>query len=355
MIFPKIQLTTAGKRLIAGSLLGETITFTQFKLGDGRPASLSPSEMGHPVISVPFSDFERGTASVMLTGPFDNADLHQGFNATELGVYAHGDDEVEVMYAYAYESENPAFIPAYSSTSFMQTKLNITVAIGDAQNVTAIIGNVMGFVTITEFEAHTEAANPHGITKTTVGLGLVPNVAPEDREIPLSTRVRLETLISNEALKTMLSKCAVAITAFIDHADNTNPHRTTYSDVGAASESHSHRAESIQGLSSFVESMVVFGNYTGNGWTGRTINLGYTPRAVLVVSAQAGMQGISSGLAVKNTNVIVSGAESAYHTMWDDKYCVLAVVNNGFKVNQYPISDIATNASGVTYNFIALK
>lgn len=102
------------------------------------------------------------------------------------------------------------------------------------------------------------------------------------------------------------------------------------------------------------KSDVVFGVYTGNGESERTIDLGFTPRAVAVYRKDgwqsAGRIGnstdYSGGLALEGYDIV------AYDSP------VLSVCENGFKVYGKTISSveyILSNKDGETYYFIAYK
>ena len=59
--------------------------------------------------------------------------------------------------------------------------------------------------------------NPHGVTKSQVGLGNVPNVATNDQTPTYSAASTLATLVSGEKLSVSMGKIMKAITDFISH------------------------------------------------------------------------------------------------------------------------------------------
>ena len=85
-----------------------------------------------------------------------------------------------------------------------------------------------------EFDAHAASkANPHGVTKTQVGLGNVPNVATNDQTPTYSESAALAQLSSGEKLSAALGKLARAVRSLMEHLANTaNPHGVTKSQVG---------------------------------------------------------------------------------------------------------------------------
>lgn len=95
---------------------------------------------------------------------------------------------------------------------------------------------------------------------------------------------------------------------------------------------------------------VVVGTYTGDDQTTRTIDLGFRPKAVLVVDPYGAMrssQATYGGLAM-----------DGYPT-----YCgttlILAVVENGFQVGRGEFTGSSyyadTNNSGKTYRYLAIQ
>ena len=85
-----------------------------------------------------------------------------------------------------------------------------------------------------DFDAHAASkANPHGVTKTQVGLGNVPNVATNDQTPTYSESAALTQLSSGEKLSAALGKLARAVRSLMEHLANTaNPHGVTKSQVG---------------------------------------------------------------------------------------------------------------------------
>lgn len=76
-------------------------------------------------------------------------------------------------------------------------------------------------------------SNPHSITKSQVGLGNVPNVATNDQTPTYSDTTTLVTLSSGEKISIAFAKIKLAITTLINHlANKSNPHGVTKSQVG---------------------------------------------------------------------------------------------------------------------------
>lgn len=76
-------------------------------------------------------------------------------------------------------------------------------------------------------------SNPHSVTKSQVGLGNVPNVATNDQTLTYSDTTTLVTLSSGEKISIAFAKIKLAITTLINHlANKSNPHGVTKSQVG---------------------------------------------------------------------------------------------------------------------------
>ena len=76
-------------------------------------------------------------------------------------------------------------------------------------------------------------SNPHSVTKSQVGLENVPNVATNDQTPTYSDATTLVTLSSGEKISIAFAKIKLAITTLINHlANKSNPHGVTKSQVG---------------------------------------------------------------------------------------------------------------------------
>lgn len=83
--------------------------------------------------------------------------------------------------------------------------------------------------------AHTSnKSNPHGVTKSQVGLGNVPNVATNDQTPTFTQASTLAGLTSGEKLSVSFGKIMKAIADLISHLSNkNNPHGVTASQISA--------------------------------------------------------------------------------------------------------------------------
>ena len=134
-------------------------------------------------------------------------------------------DKIDATYKTLYgehNKPNPEDIGAATEEMVDEAKnaaSNANSAASTAQsNLNAHIGN---------------KSNPHGVTKSQVGLGNVPNVATNDQTPTYSAASTLTGLTSGEKLSVAFGKIMKAIADFITHKGSTsNPHGVTKAQVG---------------------------------------------------------------------------------------------------------------------------
>jgi hypothetical protein len=89
-------------------------------------------------------------------------------------------------------------------------------------------------------------SNPHGVTKSQVGLGSVPNVATNDQVPTFTQATTLANLTSGEKLGVAMGKIAKAIADFITHKADTVQHitateRADWNDADTKKHTHSNK------------------------------------------------------------------------------------------------------------------
>lgn len=101
---------------------------------------------------------------------------------------------------------------------------------------------------------------------------------------------------------------------------------------------------------------VYIGTYSGNGAEQRTISLGFTPKAVLLMSSDG-----SAFYRHNYTNYLYGGlatpASPVTCTFDDVSHTALDIVTGGFRVYRFSHTDgyINTNYSGTNFVYLALK
>lgn len=248
MSFPKLQITEAGKVALIKALSGESLVFTCVKAGNGEaPENIfNQTELQNPLLRLNINSIEQGDGCVSLEAAFDNANIESGFHWSEIGVFVEDGENSEVLYAYAHAGDHAEYIPQYSDTSFLKTTINVVVAVGDAENITAILGEYSGYAGKEEFDNHVRnIENPHEVTAEQIGLGNVENVAVNDAAPTYADASTLSTLTSGEKLSIAFGKIKKAISSLISHLSASNPHNITIGKIGAAPTIHNHSASSI--------------------------------------------------------------------------------------------------------------
>lgn len=250
MISVAPTITNAGKNLLFKSIGGETITFTRFKIGNGELSTeiADMLDLINPLVDFPITNIDTSEKGfVKLTGTFDSTYIISDFRWRELGIFCKGEDDNEVLYAYANDGTNAGMLKANAADVVAEQTVALVIAVGDATDVTAILSESVLYAAKTDFDAHVaNKINPHGITKEILGLGNVPNVTTND-QTPTYTLPKYDTeLISGETMSTSFGKIARAVKSLIAHIVNkNNPHEIEPETIGAANAEHEHSAADI--------------------------------------------------------------------------------------------------------------
>ncbi len=310
---------------------------------------------------------------VELKGSFDSTYISDDFAWRELGIFCKGEDGLELLYAYSNDGESAGTLKANATDVLAEQTIALVIAVGDAEHVTALLSGSVIYATKKEFDEHlNNKNNPHQITKETIGLDNVQNVSPSDATVEYTESEDLIEPYSGEKASTFYGKVKKAISSLLLHLKEDNPHGITTKTISAAKDKHSHSAADITsgilsanrggtGASSLRllrESIIDVGSYIGDGTQARKIELGYTPRAVLLMNKNGftndDINGCYGGMA-KIGCVLNCKKEAGYTTFWDDKYSVLSVTETGFRVNFYIDNKVFSNVENNTYIYLAFK
>lgn len=213
---------------------------TPITLSPSEPTSIaSLTELIDPRITISLSAIVRGQNYVSISGTFTNADLQNGFRWSETGIIASDENGDEFLYAYCNSGDQYDYIPAGTDGRTIKADLTLLIAIGDAEDVSARIGDGAVYVTRAAFEEHLRASNPHGLTKEDVGLGNVENLSAEDLKPVFSNTASTIDFSNGDKLGVILGKLKNLVSLFNIHRNASNPH------AGAASKDHKHSAADI--------------------------------------------------------------------------------------------------------------
>lgn len=398
MIATAPSLTDRGKSLLMRAIGGEQITFTRFKVGSG---TLPSGETGDglndlitPVLAFAITDMDDTQEGLIaLTGEFDNENVTQDFAWREMGIFAHGEDNEEILYAYANDGADASIVRQLNTDVITIQTVTMIIAVGEAENVTAVYSPHQQYALAADLDEHLENRNnPHHVTKAQVGLGNVPNLAPNNMTVTFEEAVNRDNIATGEKLSTLFGKIRKVFTDTIAHiTSRNNPHEVTLAQVGGAPASHTHSAldiltgednpalpvtaggtgvKTMQDLRNAIGTNATIGIYTGDGTTKRGMNIGFVPSAVILCDEWGQMwddtAGVRGGVAVGAYGIRTKSSTSANDaTIWNNEKTALlagADAENdfaGFWINYYAGTDaedsISTNETGVTYHYIAYR
>jgi len=398
MIATAPALTDRGKSLLMRAIAGEAITFTRFKVGSGTlPAGTTGDSLNDlitPTLAFSITDMDDTQEGLItLTGEFDNENVTEDFPWREMGIFAHGEDNEEILYAYANDGANASVVRRLNTDVLTIQTITMIIAVGEAQNVTAVYSPHRQYASSSDLTDHTSNhSNPHAVTKSQVGLGNVKNLAPDDMYVNFSATSSEQNIASGMPFSILFARVKNILAKVLSHmSSTTNPHSVTLAQVGAAASSHTHKpadivrtgtqtplavneggtgVTSMQDLRDAIGTNAAIGIYTGDGTVKRGLNLGFVPSAVILFDEWGNtfdaVKGVRGGLAVGAYGIRTKASQSATNaTVWDDAYTALLVgedsENNfaGFWVSYVAGNDadesISTNESGVTYHYIAYR
>ena len=244
-----LKLTAEGKKVLLRGLAGETINFTKVVLGNGLPQTEeTATALSNPLLTLSIDSKSTNADYITLSARFNNSGVADGFRITEIGCFTENSEsgKEDVLYAIGYEDEGTAdYVPSVSER-LLEMQIDTMVFVGEAENVSAVIGSSIVYVSLAQFEAHLKAENPHGVTAAQVGLGNVPNETTNSQKPTYTAKSNLMELVSGETLGNAFAKIATAVKTLIAHTNRrSNPHEVTADQTGAAKKAHTHSANDI--------------------------------------------------------------------------------------------------------------
>lgn len=244
-----LRPTELGLNGIVRTVNGDSITFTKICMGNGTPEDPDDVlEMANPLLDISITEIEIDGAKARISGYMTTASVEAGFYAKEVGVYAEGDDSEEYLFGYSYNETEIDYYPDSSSGRVQEQRVQIVVAIGPAQNVTAILVEGDAYASKQDLENHINATgNVHNLTLEDLGLDreLAENKADE-LTVTYTEPLNLTEITSGEKLSTAFGKIKKAVKSLITHLSATgNVHNMKLSDIGAAPSSHQHSTADI--------------------------------------------------------------------------------------------------------------
>lgn len=142
-------LTEKGRELLAKGLAGETITFTRMAIGDGTSltSERERTALVNQITTLPILNINvKRNGTCEINALLTNKSVTTGFYIKELGIFAHGNDNVEILYAYN-TSTSPDFVPPFSANNVVEIEYVDTIIVDQVANVTAVIDPSITYIT----------------------------------------------------------------------------------------------------------------------------------------------------------------------------------------------------------------
>lgn len=227
------KITLGGLQLMIHAMNGgDGIQFSKVKFGNGEcPENYKVlTELQNPVVALDAVIEERLPNEIVLRTEMDDSQIDSGFFLTEVGVFTtdpEGGDDILYAYGHYQITDDFAAMPIRPDDSgLMEFTDLIHVYVGDIEDITAVISDGTATVTKAQFLEHTQARNPHGMTKDDIDLGNVPNVTTDDQQPTVSLPQTLTEIANGDRLSTIVSKAALAVKSFITHLTDSVKHIT---------------------------------------------------------------------------------------------------------------------------------
>ena len=147
--FKGFILTEKGRELLAKGLAGETITFTKMAIGDGTSltSERERTSLVNQITTLPILNINvKRNGTCEINALLTNKSVTTGFYIKELGIFAHGNDNVEILYAYNI-STSPDFVPPFSANNVVEIEYVDTIIVDQVANVTAVIDPSITYIT----------------------------------------------------------------------------------------------------------------------------------------------------------------------------------------------------------------
>jgi len=178
--FTSAYITKDGMNMLLRAQAGSLeLSFTKAVIGNGTyqesektiEVMESMTSLKNPLYEFSFAGKEIiNSTSLMLKVTISNENVTDDFNYNEIGIYASNRKTGEEhLYAVAIvKGDQGDIVPEYDGHNLITIKQKIYLTVSNTANITL---NVSGtYVTIDEFEEHTEDTNAHGIQDLINGL-----------------------------------------------------------------------------------------------------------------------------------------------------------------------------------------
>lgn len=195
-------ITPKGMELLTKAIAGESLEFTSIKLGDGK----FEGDIGlvESMVSIKqelsINKISRKGSQVTLSATLRIEDITTDFHWSEIGIYAKGEDDAEVLYMYSH-TDKTSYI---SKDSLNEKLIHVTVMVSNASEVTAVIDDSQIYLTAQSLQEHNMDTYAHEDIRENI-IMLAEQVA--------STEVKVEDInsIKDEIISTIQSASKGAV------------------------------------------------------------------------------------------------------------------------------------------------
>ena len=146
--FSGMELTNAGRNILAKALLGKPLKFTKAWAGDGYlPEGQDVKVMTdivkpHRVMEIAEMNIPPHIGTAKITVVLTNKELTTGFFLREIGLFAEDPDTGdEFLYGYCNAGDTADYMPGQDGPDAVYYRFDLTVIVDQAQNVTAIFSD----------------------------------------------------------------------------------------------------------------------------------------------------------------------------------------------------------------------
>lgn len=197
----------------------------------------------------------RDGAEVVFKAPCDCSTV-SGLSVYYPDMVTGKEESKEFVFKDAHGNNLADVDNLFTAGVYVKVILNVTDSVAYIQNADSNSYLEGRFNDIGDASTHiADKSNPHGVTKSQVGLSNVPNVATNDQTPTFTEASSNSNLTSGEKLSVAFGKIAKAIKSLISHLADTTSHvtsteRSTWN--GKANASHGNHVPSTQTASNKV-------------------------------------------------------------------------------------------------------
>ena len=249
-MFPRLKPTKNAEAQMLKTIEGATLRFSRIGLGNGERPSIDfedITQMQNLVCFGNLTSYERNGTNAIIHWQLDCASVENTFDWTEYALFALDENDNEFLFSYSYNEGTPQPISSVNSESLVMLENDINICIGDAEHVSAIIGEYSAYASKETVEEHlNNKDNPHNVTADQIGLEHVENVSVNNAMPTFTESEIMENIQSGDNTSTLWGKAKKLFSTLITHISNkNNPHGITTEKINAAKSSHKHSTTDI--------------------------------------------------------------------------------------------------------------